>query len=152
MDAKADAIHLKSQDHSVYRLLSGARRVAIEASWKQICTGELREEHRHHIISAHVYDYKNCPKILDCCECWVRSAIEPSYIYNAGGEQECFYCALSREAPDVKFTEIQQVYLDAHFEQDDFSDSRWQQGTQRFFEEHAFTSRVKPAKQQGRYS
>lgn len=129
------------------RHTDGEKSAVIKTSWKQSIRDLVSGKHQHLIIIADPIDYLRCPvqgKNLGDCRCWFMSFVDDVHIHNAEGELECLHCALSREAPDVKFTEIQKAYLRALGEgKTDDVDTRWAQA---LYDEQTSHCIPKPAK------
>lgn len=157
MDAAEIPVNLVSDAHCLIAYHSGDQRVAIDASWKQVynlgsvepvhLSDAIPVNHRHRLLVAFPIDYHQyvtqgiSPSTADI---WRLSTLHDVHIITAERIRVCFYCALSIDAPHVKFTEVQEMYLSACAHSD--INKYWSQYAQKFYDEMSCSCPLKPAK------
>lgn len=157
MDADEPAVTLVSEEHCFIDLNNGQRRVAIEASWKRSWGVLLDESNDETMVRHDHFIQLTCPQfykkyvsagLFEANSAWWSSYyLEPAKIDIGDGVSACFYCALAKVVPDIKFPEILEIYLNARAQfEGDYYKTCWLQCAQRFYEERVLTCHVKPAK------
>lgn len=140
---------LYSNGHDVLRYSDGERRIVINDSWKPFFSDEYHGDHRHVIRIALPSKYHSCNiqgKNEFECDCWSCVPLVSAHINDATGASVCFYCELARVAPDVKYTEIFNMYLDVSAQRNPGNQMAYAATRQKFYEQRAFACDLKPAK------
>lgn len=124
--------------------------VVEDNTWKPIHS-TLSSNHYHEITVAALEDYLICTNRRNRgvdINPWQLVRLRDPCVLDENGEPVCFYCELAMKAVDIKFAEIQQLYIDAHAQaKDDHVNCHWSQLAQRFYDEKLFACHLKPAKQ-----